>query len=329
MGRVNEKQQMIDYENSIKKSNQFSMAKLSHRLTLNQLQLLAYAIYFTQQNGKTEFHKADFEKKFNLGEYRSENAKRDSRKLFKLEFSLDDMESDEFDYLHVFQRIHYKKGLFTFKWSEDIVPHILELKEKYIMADLTFTAKFKSSFSWTLYDYLKAHYGYWHKPMSKEGVMRLFNVEDKKTYQNHTGVFKQKVLDVAIAEINEYTELEVQYKEEKKGRSIVGFDLIWSNGKTVASATKKQINELKSILDIIFDDVFKFVKLKSGDNREQAIEMVRTMELMKVYTEQPICITKGKADTLIQQAKWNLHKLNDFLQEDGKEKLPFYNWLED
>lgn len=328
MGRANGKTQVIDYENSIKKSNEFSMAKISHRLTLNQMQLLAYAIYSTQQNGATEFHKADFEKKFNLGEYRSEDAKKDSRRLFELEFSLDDMESDEFDYLHVFQRIQYKKGLFTFKWSEDMIPHILDLKERYNLTNLTITSNFKSSFSWKLYDYLKSHYGYWHKTITKEALMKLFGVDDKRTYQNNTGKFKQTVLDVAIAEINEHTELEVRYEEEVKGRSIIGFDLIWSNGKTVASATKKQINELTAILDIIFEDAFKFVNLKDDNNREQAIEMVRSMEQMKVHTKEPICITKEKADTLIQQANWNLREVNRFLEEDGKEKLPFYNWLE-
>ena len=328
MGRANGKTQVIDYENSIKKSNEFSMAKISHRLTLNQMQLLAYAIYSTQQNGATEFHKVDFEKKFNLGEYRSEDAKKDSRRLFELEFSLDDMESDEFDYLHVFQRIQYKKGLFTFKWSEDMIPHILDLKERYNLTNLTITSNFKSSFSWKLYDYLKSHYGYWHKTMTKEALMKLFGVDDKRTYQNNTGKFKQTVLDVAIAEINEHTELEVRYEEEVKGRSIIGFDLIWSNGKTVASATKKQINELTAILDIIFEDTFKFVNLKDDNNREQAIEMVRSMEQMKVHTKEPICITKEKADTLIQQANWNLREVNHFLEEDSKEKLPFYNWLE-
>ena len=104
----------------------------------------------------------------------------------------------------------------------------------------------------------------------------------------------------------------MRYKEETKGRNIVGFDLIWSNGRTVASATKRQINELKAILDIVFEDVFKFVNLKNDENREQAIEMVRVMEQMKVHTEDPICITKEKADTLIQQDNGNLRKLNRF-----------------
>ena len=328
MVRHNEKKQLTIYENSIKKSNELSMAKLNQGLTLNQMQLLAFAIFSTQQNGATEFHKSDFEKKFDLTKYNTVDARKDASKLSRLQFSIEDLENDYFEYWNFFSGIRYKEGLFTFKWTEELIPHILELKEKYITADLTITAKFKSSFSWTLYDYLKAHYGYWHRPLKKEELMKLFGVDDKKSYQSNTSLFKKKVLDVAVNEINEHTELEVRYKEETKGRNIVGFDLIWSNGRTVASATKRQINELKAILDIVFEDVFKFVNLKNDENREQAIEMVRVMEQMKVHTEDPIRITKEKADTLIQQANWNLRKLNRFLKDDGKEKLPFYNWLE-
>ena len=57
------------------------MAKLNHGLTLNQMQLLAFAIFCTQQNGATEFHKVDFEKKVGNNEYRTEEAKKDASKL--------------------------------------------------------------------------------------------------------------------------------------------------------------------------------------------------------------------------------------------------------
>ena len=63
-----------------------------------------------------------------------------------------------------------------------MISHILELKEKLIVTDLTITSQFKSGFSWTLYEYIKAHYGYWQKPLSKDVLMRLFSVENRKTY---------------------------------------------------------------------------------------------------------------------------------------------------
>lgn len=336
MGRQNKKKQLISYENAIKKSNDFSMAKLSHKLTLNQMQLLAYAIYSTQKDGKTEFIKADFEKKFNLGEYRREEAKNDSRKLFDLEFSLDDLERDEFDYLHVFQRINYKNGLFTFKWSEDMIPHIHDLQELYIVNGFMTISSFKSSFSWILYDYLKGHYGYWHKPISKEALMQLFNVHDKKTYQNHTGRFKKTVLDVAIEEINKYTELEVRYKEEKEGRAIVGFDIHWSAGEKIEIATKRQIKELQSIIETVFDDMYEYVNINDVNDRQRAIKLTREVEEMRVLIAEPICITKEKADESIKKAGRNFRELNRLFEENKKlislgleKKVKFYNWLED
>jgi plasmid replication initiation protein len=330
MVRKNGKRQIISYEDSIKKSNEFSMSKLNKGLTLNQMQLLAYAIFSTQQNGETEFIKADFEKKFSI-EYKTSFAEEDSQRLLDLKFSIVDLENDKFVYWNVFQKIQYDNGTFTFKWTDDMIPHILELKEKYVTTDLTITAKFKSGFSWSLYDYLKAHYGFWHKPVSKLALMKLFGVENRKTYQNNTGRFRKSVLDVAIGEINQYTELNVCYEVEKKGRAIVGFDLIWSTGTNQKSATKKQIKELRIIVDTVLKDMFKFVDLDNKDHRQQAIQMINDIHDMKIYTEEPICITYKKADELIQNANMKLRDLNLLLPRDSvkRDTSFYYNWLDE
>lgn len=336
MGRKNSKNQMISYENSIQKSKEFSIAKLNQGLTLNQMQLLAFAIYSTQQNGATEFHKADFEKKFGIEKYQTIHAKQDAQKVSSLQFSIEDLENHYFEYWNVFGSIKYKEGLFTFRWNEEFIPHILELKEKYITTDLTITSHFKSGFSWTLYDYLKAHYGYWHKLISKEALMRLFGVENKKTYRENTALFKKTVLDVAIAEINKYTELEIHYKVEKKGRAITGFDLIWSNGQKLTSATKKQITEIESIANIVFEDIFEYINLDNETDRLRARDLIREIEDMRKFTNEPISITSERANELIKKAIWNFRQLNGLLEKNHKavspesaKKVQFYNWLEE
>src|SRR5699024_492721 len=314
--RMNEKKQLIDYDNSIKKSNELSMAKLSHGLTLNQMQLLAFAIYCTNKNEKTEFIKSYFENKFNIEKYQTIHAKEDAKKLIDLKFSTEDLDNDSFEYWNVFQGIRYKEGLFGFKWSDNMIPHILELKEKYVATDLMITSKFKSGFSWTLYDYLRAHYGYWHKVVTKEELMKLFNVEDKKTYQSNTGKFKSTVLDVAIKEINTYTELDVRYNEEKQGRKIVGFDLIWSSGQKIRSATKKQIKELKAITDLIFNDMYEFMNLNDPDNRKRAIDIIRESESLKInLVAETISIKFVMANELMCNVNNNLCQLFTMLKK--------------
>lgn len=325
--RRNNKKTLINYENSIKKSNELSIAKLNHGLTLNQMQLLAFAIYCTQQNGVTEFHKADFEKKFDLEQYRTDRAKEDAQKLTRLQFSIEDLENDYFEYLNVFQRIKYDSGLFTFKWSEDMVPHILEIKDKYVLTDLSVTSKFRSGFSWSLYDFLKAHYGYWHKPMTKEELMNLFCVENVKSYQDNTGLFKTKVLDVAIEELKKHTEFDVWYKEIKKGRAIIGFDIYWTNGEKVDSATSSQITEIQAILDVVFEDMFKYINLRNDKNRERAIEIIKELENYRQHVFEPISITSDFADVLLKNANVYLKELENFLEQDKKPE--FYNWLDE
>lgn len=330
LARKNDKKLIVCYENSIKKSNELSMAKLNQGLTLNQMQLLAYAIYSTQQDGKTEFIKADFEKKFGLGKYKTKYAKEDVQRLFKLDFSIEDLENDYFEYWNVFKSIKYDRGTFTFRWNEEFIPHILELKEKYVMTDLTVTSQFKSEFSWILYDYLKAHYGYWRKSMSKEALMRLFRVEDRKTYQNNTAQFKRGVLDVAIDELNNYTEFEVRYKEQKKGRRIIGFDLQWTAGERLASATKRQIKELQVVLNVIHGDMFKYINLNNKEYRQRAIDLIRDVEEMRTHITDTISITKKRADELINRANSHLRELELMLERDKddieRDTLK-YNWL--
>lgn len=336
MARKNSKQQLISYENAIKKSNELSMAKLNQGLSLNQMQLLAFSIFSTQQNGLTEFHKSDFEKKFKLTKYNTEDAIKDSDKVTSVKFSTTDLENEEFKFWNVFIGMSYKKGHFKFEWNPRMIPHILNLKDKYITTDLTIASKFKSSFSWTLYDFVKAHHGYWHKLISKEDLMELFGVQGTKTYLENTGRFKKSVLDVAIAEINKHTELEIRYNVEKEGRAISGFDLIWSNGKKVTGATKKQIKEIQGLIDIVFDDMFQYVNIDDKEDRQRAIDLIREIENMREFTSEPIAITSEKANSLIQKAVWNFRELNRLLEKnhhsistESRKKVKFYNWLED
>ena len=311
MGRKNKKGKLVNYENSIKKSNEISMVKLNSGLSLNQMQLLAYTIYSTQQDGETGFIKANFEKAFNLDEYRTEHANEDVKKLYGLGFSLVDLKNNSFDYLRVFQRISYSKGKFSFRWTDDMIPHILELKT-YSLIDLTIASKFRSNFSWTLYEYLKAHYAHWHNELSKESLMKLFNVEDRITYQKSTGQFKRGVLDVAIKEINEYTELEIRYEEKKVGNKITGFVLHWSTGKKVSVATEKQLTLLREIHDEVEKNMFDYLSIKDVQLLNQARRYI--VAIKEIDRRINKGLSSGEASEVIQKAKKIICNLKDCLK---------------
>ncbi len=328
MVRRNGKQQVINYENSIRKSNELSMAKLNKGLTLNQMQLLAYAIYSTQQDGKTEFIKADFEKKFGLEKYQTKDAYIDSDKISALRFSTQNLEEKKFRFVNVFSFIDYDNGNFTFKWNPDFIPHILELKS-YSLIDLTITSKFRSSFSWTLYEYLKGHFANWYKELSKEALMKLFNVEDRMTYIKSTAQFKRGVLDVAIDEVNQYSEYDVWYTEKKVGNKITGFVIHWSTGKTPPSATEQQLNLLREINSEVEKNMFDYLSLKDVDSLDQARKYI--IAIRDIHQELNNGLSAEKADKYIQESLFNYKKLEALLENEGKKRDTsfYYNWLED
>src|SRR5690625_4499129 len=141
--RRNRKNHIISYENSIKKSNELSMAKMNRGLTLNQMQLFAYAIFSTQQDGETDFRKHEFEKKFDIDQLRPNDAMDDAYRLLDLKIQMKDVENEKSRGHNVFTDYLYDRGQFSFKWNEKFLPHILELKERYIITDLNITSKFK------------------------------------------------------------------------------------------------------------------------------------------------------------------------------------------
>lgn len=321
------KKELISSTATMKKSNEISMAKLTQGLSLNQMQLLAYAIYSTQKDSeKNSFLKVDFEKRFNLDEYRRKPANTDTKKLYELGFATVDLERDYFDYLRVFQRITYYKGKFTFKWTDDMLPHILELKDNYVTTDLSITSQFKSSFSWTLYEYIKAHYGNWSKELDKTTVMRLFEVEDVISYQKNTGLLKVKVIDTAIKEINEHTELEVWYTELRKGRAITGFKFHWSTGNQIAGATTKQVKLLKEIHDEVDKNVLDYLLMKNSDLAKPLI-----IKIKEINAEVKKGLSVKKADEYIKESLENYKQLEHLLENDGKQRDTsiYYNWLEE
>lgn len=326
MARKNSKTTIIDYDNNIKKSNELSMAKLNQGLSLNQMQLFAYAIFSTQKNGVTEFRKHEFQDKFGMKDYKTEDAYEDSDKVSALRFSTEDLENNKFSFTNVFSSIEYEDGVFNFEWNRKMIPHILELKT-YSLIDLTIVSKFKSGFSWTLYDYLKGHYGNWHKELSKEALMNLFSVENRATYNKNTNRFKHSVLDVAIKEINDHTELKVWYTENKTGNKITSFVLHWSTGKQLAGATSKQVSLLQEIHNEIDKNLFDYLAVK---NSEIANELIIRIKTINLEVERGLSTTE--ADKYIKESLAAYKELEGLAELGNKPKRDtsiYYNWLEE
>ena len=329
---------LINNETSIQKSNALSTAKLSTKLSLNQMQLFAYSILATQRDGQAVFQRADFEQQFNISDYNSTRIFKDCKALKKLDIEIYDS-SEEWELKSVFDAIGYYRGTVSFSWHKDMLPHITALKSKYTRLDLSITKNFKSRYSWTLYEYLLAKYGYYQLEFTKEKLMQLFSVSDRKTYINNTSDFKNRVLDVAIDEINEYTEYTIKYDELKRGRSIIGFKLFFSRGKTFKGATKKQTNYIVDLLANLKDEYyFKIIDIADREQSDKANQVI--FETLKSTRSVDFNrLTHDKADELIKTLNSTIKLLDKMIIDDkdntiNKDKyasfeIPIYDWSND
>jgi len=326
--RKNEKVSYVTNDTTIRKSNELSLSKLQNGLSLQQVQLLSYCIYSTQQKNKTSFHKADFEKFFGIKKYRTKDAFDDAKALLNLSLAFADLKNDNFKFRNVFQEIDYTKGLFEFTWTNILLPHILELQRNFVLLDLMTTSKFTSSYTWKMYEYLKAKHGYWNLKFTKDEIYKLFAVEDVKSYQGNTTMFKKRVLNPVIEELNELTEYVVQCEEIKEGRKVVGFQLLWSIGNVVKLASKKQIDELQLYITTMLDDMDVIFDLSTA-KRNEALDLLDAVR--KISENVNYSLEEAKVDGLRTLLKQYMKKFQEIcISEDVQQKRPeFYNWLEE
>lgn len=107
----------------------------------------------------------------------------------------------------------------TIRFAQAVIPLITELERQFTSYELSQVADLKSSYAVRLYEILIA----WRKtgsvpPIPLEELRdRLGVLEDEYQRMHH---FKARVLDFAIEQINEHTDITASYDQHKNGRKI-------------------------------------------------------------------------------------------------------------
>ena len=111
------------------------------------------------------------------------------------------------------------KGEFEFRINPDIQPYLLELKDRFSIYRLADVYQFKSAYTWKLYENLNR----WKKngSWSVELIDLKIYIGAYKKYPRFNS-FRERILEPAIEEINEKSDLNVGYEKENKGTSVVG-----------------------------------------------------------------------------------------------------------
>jgi plasmid replication initiation protein len=114
-----------------------------------------------------------------------------------------------------FSYFNYEDGVITCSFDKRLKPYLLELKQ-YILADARHLMHMQSTYSKRIYMLLKEHAKFGSRTFDVEELMYMLKVPKSYKYAD----FKRRVLLEAKADIDKYTDLKVDFTEEKLGRKV-------------------------------------------------------------------------------------------------------------
>ncbi len=274
-----------------------------------------------------------------------------------------DPDKREFEYISVINKAKYKDGIFTIKYNSDLKKYISNLQNNFTILELTTMLKFKSVYSFRLYELLrsKAYYPKGEKKSDNaflisfslselkldmgvvnaelDSVRReLSNKKDpdfdkavekspEKTFKTWYD-FRRKVLDVATNEINEKTDMSVEYEAKKSGRGAkvygVDFTVILgaasNSGVTVEEKKTRKTKLTEDEKDEFIDNLADYIdeRLKVKDLRSIAETSGYDMDKVKAAYE---LLQKQSAD-IDNVVAWIIAAIQGGWAEDEPVKRP-------
>lgn len=134
------------------------------------------------------------------------------------------------------------EGLITLRFGHEVVPEITRLEENFTSYELEQVAGLKSAYAVRLYELLIQWRSAGKTPIFEINQFRSqlgLGVNEYPVMGN----FKARVLDAAIKQINDHTDIKVAYEQHKSGRLITGFSFKFKQKSTATKAVTEQLTQ--------------------------------------------------------------------------------------
>lgn len=135
-------------------------------------------------------------------------------------------------------------------FSPAVIPLITRLEERFTSYELKQVSQLTSRYATRLYELLIAWRSIGNTPVFDiyEFRQQLGVGEDE---YNRSDNFKRRVLDIAISQINMFTDIDVEIQQHKKGRSLSGFSFSFKQkkGEQKISSEYEKVNQFVKLTD--------------------------------------------------------------------------------
>ena len=138
------------------------------------------------------------------------------------------------------------EGKVILQFTSNIAPYLSQLSREFTRYKLKYVTKFKSTYSIRLYELLVQWLSVGKREIEVDWLKKQLQVE---TNYPRVGDFKNRVIDVAVNEINQHSNIWVKYTQRKAGRIITHF-LFTFGKKETEHATKSKTNGTKPLIPL-------------------------------------------------------------------------------
>lgn len=170
-------------------------------------------------------------------------------------------------------KIGYEKatGMVYMRFTSDVVPLITRLEEQFTSYELEQVSQLGSGYAIRLYELLVQWRSVGKTPVFElQQFRQQLGVEESK--YSRMSDFKKYVLDFAVKQINEHTDITVKYDQHKQGRTITGFTFKFK----IKAKPKKEV-KLKRDGDTL--DMLTSLKMTDKQRRTFAAKLSRMSDL--------------------------------------------------
>ena len=206
------------------------------------------------ENSLLEVHASSYINTFSVEKHTAYTVLRDaSKSLFDRYVTYHDVNpktgKDRSFHCRWVDKIGYEpqSGIVFLRFTQDIVPLITRLEENFTKYELQQVSQLTSSYAIRLYELLIQWRSAGKTPIFDLAIFRQQLGVEAHQYKTMSN-FKTYVLDFALNQVNELTDITAKYEQHKKGRSISGFSFTFKQKKnTSAKAVKeKDLSDLFS-----------------------------------------------------------------------------------
>lgn len=221
-GKVDFMNDNIDRSRIIVKDNEL-IQKARYDLTVNQQKIIAYIISLIkptdQELQKYEISISDFCELCGINK---------SKFYTEIKVIVDNMDSKSF-------WVETEEKIFKFRWfseveiikgsgkvniqlNSNIKKYLIGLSESFTQYELYNILALKSKYSIRLYEWFKSYSFLREKQVDLAELKYILEAEKYIDFKS----FRRRVIDPAITEINQYTDLEVAYSKVTKSKTVTG-----------------------------------------------------------------------------------------------------------